>query len=108
MERNENGTPIMPRTNGNSGALGDFFGTQNKGDMQREAPPRTEGNDMPEGCRRMQNGNTGTDKCLDSLPLAYAYVPWQKWRLLYSHDEALKNGTLFEELNKPLGVYGNE
>ena len=44
----------------------------------------------------------------DTLPLAYAYVPWQKWRLLYTPENALASGTLFEELNKPLGVYGNE
>lgn len=30
-----------------------------------------------------------------------AYVPWQKWQNLYNRQAALKNGTLFEELNKP-------
>lgn len=38
---------------------------------------------------------------LDSMPLAMAYVPWQKWQNLYNRQAALKNGTLFEELNKP-------
>ena len=38
---------------------------------------------------------------LDSLSLAMAYVPWQKWQNLYNRQAALKNGTLFEELNKP-------
>ena len=34
--------------------------------------------------------------------LAMVYSPFQCWRLLYSPDAALKNGTLFEELYKPL------
>ena len=38
---------------------------------------------------------------LDSMPLAMAYVPWQKWQNIYNRQAALKNGTLFEELNKP-------
>ena len=38
---------------------------------------------------------------LDSMPLAMTYVPWQKWQNLYNRQAALKNGTLFEELNKP-------
>ena len=38
---------------------------------------------------------------LDSFPLAMAYVPWQKWRDIYSSDVALQRGTLFAELDKP-------
>lgn len=41
-------------------------------------------------------------------PLAYAYVPIQRWRLLYPTNDALGKGTLFEELYKPLEVYGRE
>ena len=41
-------------------------------------------------------------------PLAYAYVPIQRWRLLYPTDKALGMGTLFEELYKPMEVYGHE
>ena len=93
MERNENGMP-RGRTNSDSsqnlGALDGFFG------------------DRSGGCRGTQNGVGESDACLDSLPLAYAYVPWQRWRMLYPHEEALHRGTLFEELDKPLGVYGNE
>ena len=46
--------------------------------------------------------------CLDTKPLAYSYNPIQRWRMLYSVDDALGHGTLFEELDKPVGVYGNE
>ena len=45
---------------------------------------------------------------LAGAPLAYVYAPTQAFRLLYSAPEALKHGTLFEELYKPMEVYGNE
>lgn len=34
--------------------------------------------------------------------LAMVYSPYQCWRMMYSESEALKHGTLFEELYKPL------
>ena len=34
--------------------------------------------------------------------LAMVYSPFQCWRMLYSPEDALMNGTLFEELYKPL------
>ncbi len=33
--------------------------------------------------------------------LAMAYVPWQEWGELYSEEAALRNGTLFPDLDKP-------
>ena len=36
-----------------------------------------------------------------NMPIAMAYVPWQKWQNIYEPCRALKNGTIFEELNKP-------
>lgn len=51
-----------------------------------------------EGCRRDP---------LYSLPLAMAYVPWQRWNQTYELDKALACGTIFPELNKPfLGKRG--
>ncbi len=38
----------------------------------------------------------------DGLQLAMVYSPYQAWRMLYTPDEALRHGTLFEELYKPL------
>ena len=38
---------------------------------------------------------------LDSLPIAMAYVPIQKWQRLYEPDVALERGTLFSELDLP-------
>ena len=45
---------------------------------------------------------------LGDKPLGYAYVPIQRWRMLYDTPAALAHGTLFEELHKPMEVYGNE
>ena len=40
--------------------------------------------------------------CLDNgASLAMAYVPMQKFQNLYTPEEALANGTLFMELDKP-------
>lgn len=46
--------------------------------------------------------------CLENLPLAYAYVPYQVMDSTYSFENSLDKGTAFPELYKPLGVYGNE
>ena len=37
----------------------------------------------------------------EALPLAMAYVPWQKWRELYTPEVGLQRGTIFAELDKP-------
>ena len=36
----------------------------------------------------------------DAFPVVMAYVPWQQWGDLYNPDRALKEGTLFKDLNK--------
>lgn len=41
-------------------------------------------------------------------PLGYAYVPIQRWRMLYTPEHGLCRGTIFEELDMPMEVYGNE
>ena len=50
----------------------------------------------------------GRGDCLDDMPLAYVYAPDQKFLLLYSANDALSHATLFEELYKPMEVYGRE
>ena len=47
------------------------------------------------------NKHSTTCDCLDSLPLAMAYVPFQKWRSTYSLEKALERGTLFPDLDLP-------
>ena len=49
-----------------------------------------------------------SEATLNGKPLAYAYVPIQQWKMPYPIDECLSHGTLFEELYKPMEVYGNE
>ncbi len=84
MERNQNGYPTMPRCDG--------------GEMRRMG--------CGNGC---QNGCPSQSRCenmpLDSMPVGYAYVPTQKFRMLYNEENALKHGTLFEELYLPMEVY---
>ena len=35
------------------------------------------------------------------MPVAMAYVPWQKWKDIYEPCKALESGTIFAELDKP-------
>ena len=49
-----------------------------------------------------------SEKCLDELPLAYAYVPYQKYETPYDVEQSLKYGTIFPKLNKSIEVYGKE
>lgn len=46
--------------------------------------------------------------CLENMPLAYSYVPYQKYEEPYDKEKAHKYGTVFPSLNLPYGVYGNE
>jgi len=70
----------------------------------RENAPRQIGG---AGCN-MAEGACGGGGLLDGEKLAYLYAPSQKFCMLYSASDALKHGTLFEQLYKPKGVYGNE
>ena len=64
---------------------------------------------MPEMPPTVDNGCLESNEAtLFDKPLAYAYVPIQRWRMLYTPERALERGTLFEELDKPMEVYGNE
>lgn len=38
---------------------------------------------------------------VDELPLAMAYVPWQKFHKIHELDKAMEAGTIFYELNQP-------
>lgn len=40
----------------------------------------------------------------DAMPLAIAYVPWQKWQKIYDPQVGLHRGTIFEELDLPYTV----
>ncbi len=42
------------------------------------------------------------------LPLAMAYVPPQKWTIVYDNEEALRRGTIFPALDLPFEGGGNK
>ncbi|MDO4522259.1 MAG: spore coat associated protein CotJA [Eubacteriales bacterium] len=46
------------------------------------------------------NGVNGTET-LGSLPIAMAYVPWQRFHQTLELGRALKVGTIFPELHQP-------
>ena len=55
-----------------------------------------EGMKNPYSCRMERDV-----KNVDSLPLAMAYVPWQKWQNIYKPENALYAGTIFQDLDLP-------
>ena len=64
---------------------------------------------MPQDTRDMAEVCPENDAAtLHDKPLAYAYVPIQRWRMIYTPEAGIKRGTLFEELYKPMEVYGRE
>lgn len=53
-------------------------------------------------CRHMTVvKTTALTDCIDSAPLAMAYVPMQRWERTYDLDVALDRGTIFPELDLP-------
>ena len=44
---------------------------------------------------------------IEDMPLAMAYVPWQKWKNIYDAEKGFCNGTIFQDLNLPFfGIGG--
>ena len=133
MEKNENGYPALTfcgcngNSGGNGGANGNGNGTSggnSNGNSGGNGGANGNGNGASGG---NSNGNSGGNAnggangngnmnhscggrgdCLDLLPLAYVYAPDQPFRMLYTAEDALGHGTLFEELYKPMEVYGRE
>ena len=88
MERNQNGYPTMPRSDGDQ--------------MRRMGCQNGCGGGYTNGCGSQRDCE---NMPLDSMPVGYAYGPMQKFRMLYNEENALKHGTLFEELYLPMEVY---
>ncbi len=84
----DNSAPAVPNTNGNGAGNGNGNGGIVGG--------------VSGGCGCGGNG------CVDAFSPAYVYAPNQKFCMLYSAPDALAHGTLFEQLYKPMEVYGNE
>ena len=97
MDKNENGYP-----GGIVGGVTDMGGCGNR-------PGNGSGNGNGSVGGVGNNHTCGGDgSCLDNMSLAYVYAPNQMFRMLYSANDALSHGTLFEELYKPMEVYGRE
>ncbi len=71
---------------------------------------RGPGNGRNMNCSQVAGGqmmNRRYDGCnpvnapVDQMMIGMGYVPWQKWQNIYDLDEALKRGTIFEDLDKP-------
>ena len=117
MEKNENGTPLSTKNgNGAPGRTPPDMGRSNpspdathqkNGAMNHDTPMPQ--NERGANDRSMRMGDCGEiEDCLDSRPLAYVYAPNQRFCMLYSAEDALNHGTLFEALYKPKEVYGRE
>ena len=51
------------------------------------------------------------DRCRfdpERMPIAMAYVPWQRFERVYELDKALQIGTIFADLNKPFRGQGGK
>ena len=97
MDKNENGYPCL----NHHGCRGCNCDCQDGGNCGNGGNGAANGNGGNHLCG-------GDGSCLDNRPLAYVYAPNQMFRMLYSAKDALAHGTLFEELYKPMEVYGRE
>lgn len=43
---------------------------------------------------------------LEEMPIAMAYVPWQRWRNIYDAEKGFHRGTIFQELDLPFRGIG--
>ena len=44
--------------------------------------------------------------CPEGFSVGMGYVPWQTWQSIYEPEQALKTGTIFQELDYPWMVGG--
>ena len=110
MERNENGfielnTPgrnaRYDREDENIGEMRNMNGGNNVMPNLPTEPENGTGERAVTPDPPVEGDNCKTD-CDDGFQLAMVYSPKQCFRKLYNEQDALMNGTLFEELNKPL------
>ena len=112
MEKNENGLPRARQMtesgrDTNNAAQKNAMPPVDNGASQNGENAKSKSDN---GMRGRTNSDCGEmiDSCLDSRPLAYVYAPNQRFCMLYSASDALDHGTLFEQLYKPVEVYGRE
>ncbi len=54
-----------------------------------------------EECQTKYMETLPCQECLDTMSLAMAYIPWQKWKKVYTNDVGFTRGTLFSDLDLP-------
>lgn len=59
-------------------------------------------NGYPVTRRGCENGCSDNSYPMSGRQLAMVYSPYNEWRMIFSPEDALSHGTLFEELYKPL------
>ena len=111
MKKNENG---LPYSDNSVTCLNTPRNAPEDLTKKTENSEKKENGRAKEGCSEGRGAQEGAEKrdtasteC-DQVPLAYVYSPNQKFCMLYSAEDALKHGTLFENLYKPMEVYGRE
>ena len=102
MEKNENGYSQWQNSRNTEGVRRD--GCRAEGNMGNMNGSMNNMNGSTIGGRSL---GSGVNDCAQ-VQLAMVYSPFQCWRMTYSAEEALKHGTLFEELYKPLEDCANE
>lgn len=106
MERNENGltrdSAFGMGVNGqrNRTCPGTGAGNGTARDRENTACPGT--GDIWRPDTEMSPEHLVAHRSCSKHQLGMVYSPYQCWRMLYTAEDALKHGTLFEELYKPL------
>lgn len=69
---------------------------------ERRMPERCEEREQQECRKEKKDCDCGSHRDeLAGMPLAMAYVPWQKWCKVYDVCEGFQRGTIFKELDMP-------
>ena len=51
--------------------------------------------------QQAQKNDCAKEDRIFGMPIAMAYVPWQKWCDLYDAEKGFAKGTIFQELDQP-------
>lgn len=79
------------------------YGSRRAQQVMEQYPSCNDGCGSNNDCENNGSGGMGCEGGAEPMVLAMAYVLSQPFRKLYDPAEALKNGTLFTELNLPYG-----
>lgn len=91
------------RVNGNSGIRRMNCGCSNGYENmrnQRVSSDGCAGSGKIVDCRE-HSGCCEKEHVPDDMPIAMAYVPWQRWKCIYEAGKGFHRGTIFEELDLP-------